>query len=273
MSGAPLRNLAMFKKLCGQDCFRNVVLITTMWDEVDGQEGSLRRRELERKFWGSMIRNGSRMLPFHNTKESAWEVIAQLGGSKQPLLIQDEMVNQGKPFSATSAGRVVFDWLEDLIAFIQRLVANRRTRHADPSTLDEEDVANLRKLDSAKDQVTKLTSCTKLVEEPGFLVDSDPRSPALSASPDRRRSTIYGHHLLRLGSRSPSTLSLASSIQSEDDLQMCDTALQATVTALKLVSDLADMAPVPGLKGAVSTALHVAELVAVSDTSLQMKRI
>jgi hypothetical protein len=84
MFGAPLGHLAMFEKLCGNDHFRNVILVTTIWDQVDAQVGLLRRTELERKYWGSMIKNGSR-IPFHNTKESAWEIIRQVVGSKSGL--------------------------------------------------------------------------------------------------------------------------------------------------------------------------------------------
>jgi hypothetical protein len=147
-------------------------------------------------------------------------------------------------------------------------VEKRRIRRTDASTPDAEKVADIRRLDNANEQLAKLTSCTELTEEPGSLVDSDPNSPA---PPDRRRSALYGHYLSRLtgNSRSSSTSSLPLSIQSEDSVQIYDTALTATIAVLRLASDLADMAPVPGLKGAVATALNVAELIAVGDKAFK----
>ena len=36
----------MFQNLCGIEAFKNVVLVTTMWDEVNEEEGRLREDDL-----------------------------------------------------------------------------------------------------------------------------------------------------------------------------------------------------------------------------------
>ena len=268
MSGAPLRNLAMFKKLCGDDCFRNVMLVTTMWDEVDGQEGSQRQQELEQKYWRSMIKLGSRVHPFHKTKESAWDVIGHLPGVHQALLIQKEMVLERKPFSETSAGRVVFYWLADLIAFTRRLIENlkRRTPGTDPATLETDQTdqtAAIRQLEGANEQMYRLTRAEP-EETPDWVFESYPQSP--TPPPLQGRASLYDLHFSRLNTRSSSTSSLAYSIRPEDGVPLHDMGLAATIVALRVTSDIADIAPVPGLRGAISLALKVAEMIAVGGT-------
>ncbi|KAL4078012.1 P-loop containing nucleoside triphosphate hydrolase protein [Scleroderma citrinum] len=111
MAGTPLRNLNMFKELCGRDNFKNVVLVTTMWDEVLEDVGLQREKELQSEFWKTMIRLGSTTRRFHLTEESAWEIIntisASLPEERRPLLIQQEMVDEHKPLHKTSAGKTV----------------------------------------------------------------------------------------------------------------------------------------------------------------------
>ncbi|KAH8726765.1 P-loop containing nucleoside triphosphate hydrolase protein, partial [Phaeosphaeriaceae sp. PMI808] len=55
------RNLSMFRKLCGPDCFGHIVLATTKWDAEKPGQGELRELELRRQFWGHMLENGSLM--------------------------------------------------------------------------------------------------------------------------------------------------------------------------------------------------------------------
>ncbi|KAF8557899.1 kinase-like protein [Imleria badia] len=85
-AGTPLRNLAVFKDLCGDGNLKNIVLVTTMWDEVEDQAvGSQREDELLSDFWKVMIRQGSRSCRFEGTRDSAWEIINRLDleGSRQ----------------------------------------------------------------------------------------------------------------------------------------------------------------------------------------------
>lgn len=63
MQGSAKKNLFMFKKLCGNDALKNVLLATTMWDRVGDVEGSARESELisTPDFWGWMVGRGSRV--------------------------------------------------------------------------------------------------------------------------------------------------------------------------------------------------------------------
>lgn len=119
MGGSAKKNLFMFKKLCGPEALKHVVLVTTMWESVDEQVGRERQQELEETeaFWGHMLERGSRIEKHMNTPESARRVVDTFMSQSHPsspvlLAIQDEMVNNNKDLDQTEAGR----GLEDVLA-------------------------------------------------------------------------------------------------------------------------------------------------------------
>ena len=77
MVGTPLKNIRMFQELFGGKSFKNVILTTTMWDEVDVETGASREEELKSN-WKSMIAGGSSTRRFIGTRDSAFHVIAPL---------------------------------------------------------------------------------------------------------------------------------------------------------------------------------------------------
>jgi len=107
----------MFKELCGRHSFKNIVLVTTMWDSVLEDVGIQHEQELQQDWWHSMIRLGSTIYRFHLTEESAWEIIKrfsepQPGGC--PLQIQREIVDERKPLHKTSTGRAIIRSITDI---------------------------------------------------------------------------------------------------------------------------------------------------------------
>jgi hypothetical protein len=52
----------MFQKLCGDDALKNVILVTTMWSQVDVDVGRKREDELHQssEFWKPLIELGAR---------------------------------------------------------------------------------------------------------------------------------------------------------------------------------------------------------------------
>jgi hypothetical protein len=54
MQASAKKNLFMFKKLCGDDALKNVILATTMWDRMTEADGTARELELTSTpdFWG-----------------------------------------------------------------------------------------------------------------------------------------------------------------------------------------------------------------------------
>ncbi|KAL6805346.1 hypothetical protein J3E68DRAFT_433382 [Trichoderma sp. SZMC 28012] len=108
MAGSTLRNLSMFKKLCGEEAYSSVVLATSMWSQVDEAIGSQRERELieTKRFWGYMHEKGSRIFRLDQTRESCLEIIKHILslGSTTLLGLQDEIVNHHRQIEETGAG-------------------------------------------------------------------------------------------------------------------------------------------------------------------------
>ena len=67
----------MFRKLCGTDSLKNVVIITTMWDKITPGEGSQREQELTSSdnLFKPLLDGGAIMMRHERTAESATKVI------------------------------------------------------------------------------------------------------------------------------------------------------------------------------------------------------
>ncbi|KAF7974363.1 hypothetical protein HWV62_12322 [Athelia sp. TMB] len=113
MTGSVRRNIDLFQRLCGNTALPNVVLVTTMWDEVDHAIAERREQELRDTFWRSMVANGSQTARFYHSPGSAWEILGPYTGQFHPvkLRIQKEMVDKGIPLSRTAAGFFLRSWL------------------------------------------------------------------------------------------------------------------------------------------------------------------
>ncbi|RSM14910.1 hypothetical protein CEP52_001070 [Fusarium oligoseptatum] len=111
MTNAIMRNLTMFRSLCGDAAFQNVVLATTFWDELQDQsKGENREQQLlaRGEWWGYMTSKGSKNMRFHNTRESALNIISKvIDLDIVTLQVQEEMVNRGLEVDQTTAGETL----------------------------------------------------------------------------------------------------------------------------------------------------------------------
>jgi len=118
MAGTPLKNLRMFEELCGRNSFQNVILATTMWDDIDEETGVAREAELKSKYWRGMLDRNSTTGRFLRTRESAFTLIDPLiaeANTRSSVLLQREMVDMRKKLPATSAGQELFSKMELLV--------------------------------------------------------------------------------------------------------------------------------------------------------------
>jgi hypothetical protein len=78
--GHVIRNLRLFKKLCGRDDFARIVLATTTWYEVDQKAAERNENQIETSsdFWGLMIKRGSSVFGLDRGEGSAAKVIEYL---------------------------------------------------------------------------------------------------------------------------------------------------------------------------------------------------
>lgn len=106
--GSSLKALNIFKKICGQLALKNVLLVTTRWNELEEPVGASREKQLRDDFWAYMLSNGSTMTRFHGTRDSAMVIASELM-SKQTIVLelQRELVDEGKTLQETAAGGFV----------------------------------------------------------------------------------------------------------------------------------------------------------------------
>lgn len=123
MYGSSLRNLKMFRQLCGDNPLKNVILATTGWGTAE-RSGNLQKAEdnenqleTDPDFWEPMIKRGSTTARFTDTEESALEIILSLAGrSPVTLQIQTELVIEEKKLIDTAAGNTVNEEMKKLEA-------------------------------------------------------------------------------------------------------------------------------------------------------------
>ena len=113
----------MFAELCGDKSARNVMLVTTMWDKIKSiPAAETKEANLKERYWNVMIHHGASVGRFYMNEptgsNSPWEMVDkmirqyQLG---QALLLQEEMVDEGKRLEQTNAGKALSSNLRRLL--------------------------------------------------------------------------------------------------------------------------------------------------------------
>lgn len=129
MNGSSLRNLKMFRQLCGDQSMKNVIMVTSGWDKMRnaGENELAESKELQLKttkeFWQPMLSKGARTARFEFTKESALGIIATLIPDPPTVLqIQHELVEGNKSLVETAAGATVNEELAKLQATYEKQI-------------------------------------------------------------------------------------------------------------------------------------------------------
>src|SRR6266540_4180864 len=140
MAGSPLKNLRLFEKLCGEQ-FNNIVLTTTMWNDVEEEVGNKREEELKSEFWRTMLDRGASINRFLNTRESAFDILTPIFeevNKRSALLLQKEMNDLKLQLKETSAGKTLYLALEDLLKRQQTTLSKIRSELKEPNLDDDE---------------------------------------------------------------------------------------------------------------------------------------
>lgn len=110
MDGSGMRNLKMFRKLCGDDPMKNVVIASTFWGQIEDAKAVAHEDELRAKpnFWGTMMEHGAQVRRFTGTQQSAIDILMSFANKATVTLdIQRELVDEEKPLGETAAGNAV----------------------------------------------------------------------------------------------------------------------------------------------------------------------
>ncbi|KAE9408492.1 hypothetical protein BT96DRAFT_1013525 [Gymnopus androsaceus JB14] len=111
MGGAARRNFTMFQKLCGDDAFKNVAIVTTRWDQEEAAIAEARFAELESKpqLFKSILDSGGKIFKHDRTPQSVNEILTHLiSKDATSLLIQREIVDEHKELAETAAGQELY---------------------------------------------------------------------------------------------------------------------------------------------------------------------
>lgn len=115
MDGVARKNFRLFRKLCGDDAFSNVIIATNMWGTIQPGIGEKREKELEESelFFKPAKRLGTEIIRHDNSIPSVQRVVRHvMGFTPKPLLIQRELVDERKMFADTEVGKDLLEELE-----------------------------------------------------------------------------------------------------------------------------------------------------------------
>ena len=247
MGGSPIKHLKMFQNLCGTEALKNVVLVTTMWDEVDEEEGNNRESELTSRYWKTMIELGCRTSRFHNNTKSALDIVSQFQDARCTVLLQRELVDLYFELAVTSASQTLFPFRVELIKKIKEFLAHSTNRIAVEKAriVRTLRIANVqRRRNSAPSSVFRRLSI-EVTEDPTNKISIGGVETPQAASP--------------IECFPPPSSPADSTVQSGTQM-----VLQGTITALKLIQQIVGLAPVPGLQSLVGVVLNILEVVNVS---------
>lgn len=116
MSGSVAKNLDLFARLCGDKAAGRVRLVTTMWDSAKNMDtADARVSQLEENFWKPLIDAGAHHKRFRNSLESAWDIISDLMGEGEAVLLQEELVDAERKLNETAAGRALYTQFQRLL--------------------------------------------------------------------------------------------------------------------------------------------------------------
>lgn len=142
----------MFQKLCGSDKFKNVVVLTTFWDQVGIAIGENREKQLQSKFFKTVVDGGGRFMRHDRTATSAGAVLSYVFAELAPVItqIQTEMGVEGKALVDTAAGSVQQEEIERIIAKHNEEVSSLM---AEMETIKESNAAARRELEEERAQL------------------------------------------------------------------------------------------------------------------------
>ncbi|KAK7695011.1 hypothetical protein QCA50_002199 [Cerrena zonata] len=107
MGGVARKNFRLFRKLCGDDALKHIIIATTMWGGVSAEIGARREAELSTKdqFFKLALDKGAKLVRHDNTLQSAQNILREITGYlPQALSIQTELVDEHKDINETAAG-------------------------------------------------------------------------------------------------------------------------------------------------------------------------
>ncbi|KAG8733349.1 hypothetical protein FRC11_006953 [Ceratobasidium sp. 423] len=128
MGGANARTFNLFRKMCGTQTLKNVIITTNMWSNPVTDIQERREQQLQTEFFRGALDGGARMVRRDTQgRESAHRIIRQLiGQAPLPLRIDVELGVEKKELHDTEAGMAVETRLLDRVNKQQESIEEAR---------------------------------------------------------------------------------------------------------------------------------------------------
>lgn len=190
--GSAVRALSAFKKMCGEEVFKGIIVATTMWDKVTADElakAEVRHEELQAKIRQDVIRGGGKLVRLSAVEIDAARILQHIVSKDRRLTLafQRELVDENRLIHETGAGQVLYD---DLKGSIETLQAKTKEAH---EKIEEMAHSSRREgLRELEDAVMEMTRTMRSVDEDidHTKVTLDDIRKAWDANIDRDDETI-----------------------------------------------------------------------------------
>jgi len=119
------RSFHVFSELCGPEAAKNVVLVTTMWDELeDGDSGPVQEERFKKNLWAAMLTRGASIARFNNSTASASDVVTQVTRRR----VDTEEMGEGNGVNGVKGTGEDVGNSEKVILRLQREIVDERKR-------------------------------------------------------------------------------------------------------------------------------------------------
>ncbi|QRV94467.1 50S ribosome-binding GTPase [Ceratobasidium sp. AG-Ba] len=167
MGGSSARTFNLFRRMCGTDSLKNVVIATNMWSMPPTEMENRRQDQLQNEFFKPALDERARLVRRATPgRESAHEIIRKLVGQQaRPTRIQEEMVDLRKPLVGTEVGKELEMQLADRVERQQREINDVREEiRAEIQERGRAAVAALEKYEREKEEdITRLQESIRVL--------------------------------------------------------------------------------------------------------------
>lgn len=116
LGGSAQRYLKMFTEIVGTNALRNVTLLTTKWDRMPMAYNVTKETQLKEGPWKCLIRGNAtvRRISQADGHDAYIAIVKEvLKNVATTLLIQSQLVNEGRPLNETDAGRMLDEQIRE----------------------------------------------------------------------------------------------------------------------------------------------------------------
>jgi hypothetical protein len=122
-SGSHKRYLDTFSRLCGEDAFKNVALVTTMWEKENHAVKYQRDAALQSGPWTDLIAKGAYVFQYDGTSDMAQTIVRLMMTKKDAVLrIQKELTGDLGELESTTAGADLASQLDKKLEVCQKKI-------------------------------------------------------------------------------------------------------------------------------------------------------